>query len=247
MEEQASADQTQSPETSQGSLWRLQGIFFEPAKTFEDINLQPGFLLPLILCVAITFAAWLIIGATIDLDRYLESQVRAAPQAEGMSDEIIEQQAQLMSMFTAWVGPLIGPPLMVLVVSGVLMLMIYISGSETTLKKLLGVTSHTFFLQTVVSSVLLTLVFLLSSEAEAVNLQNPYYTNLGHLLDSKESPFLARLAASIDLITIYVIWLLGLGISKISSKMTVGKGIILVVIPFLLYVLGAAGVAALTS
>jgi len=74
--------------------------------------------------------------------------------------------------------------------------------------------------------------------------QNPVYTNLGPLVDSKESPVLYKLASSADLVIWYVIYLLGLGTATVSKRMTVGKGVLLVAFLYGIYVLLGAGWAA---
>ncbi|UCF38074.1 MAG: YIP1 family protein [Acidobacteriota bacterium] len=247
MEDQVVSQTTESSPPVRGAAWRLQGIFFEPSATFEDINLKPGFIVPLILSILVAFLAWFVIDSVIDLDEYLIAQIEKAPQAERLTAEQIEQQAKISGTIVRWVGPAIGPLIMLFLVSGVLMLLIYLSGSETTFMKLLGVASHTFFFQTVVGSILLAVVFSLTQDPQAIDVQNPYMTNLGHLFNPKESPVVYRFMSSMDLISFYVIYLLGLGVSKVSRKISVGKGVVLVFIPFLLYVLGATGIAALTN
>jgi hypothetical protein len=42
-----------------------------------------------------------------------------------------------------------------------------------------------------------------------------------------------------------MIFLLGLGLSKISNRMSIAKGLVIVLIPWAVYVLGKAGIATL--
>jgi hypothetical protein len=123
--------------------------------------------------------------------------------------------------------------------------MVHLSGSETSYKKLLGVTSHCLFLQTVVGSVLMVTVYALASDPKSIDFQNPVYTNLGPLVDSKDSPILYKLASSADLVIWYVIYLLGMGTAAVSRRMTVGKGVLLVAVLYLFYVLLSLGWAAI--
>jgi hypothetical protein len=237
MEEQVSPTGTiDGEEQVRGSAWRLQGIFFEPSATFEDINKKPTFLIALLLSIVIAFITWMVIDNLVDLQEIMEIQIRSSAQADRLTPEQIEQQASYTVPFVKWVGPIVGPPLMVLLVSALMLLMAFLSGGITTFKKLVSVASYTFFFQTVISCILMVLIFAVAAEPEAIDIQNPVYSNLGPLFDAKESPVLYRIASSIDVIVWYVIFLLGLGLSKVSSGITTGKGFFLVAIIYLIYV-----------
>ncbi len=229
-----------------GALWRLQGIFFEPSETFKDINLKPGFIVPLIVAMLVTLAAWQAIAHLVDLHELLMAQVKSAPQAAGLSEDQLASSVNFQVIILQYLVPLF-IPLMALIYSGVFMLMVWISGSETTFSRLFSVVTHTIFFQSLVGAVLLVIVFALASDPYAVNLQNPIFTNLGPLVDPKASPVLYKLASSVDIISIYVIYLFGLGISKVSKRLSVGKGVTLVVIPYLVYLAISVGITALTS
>jgi hypothetical protein len=223
-------------EEAKGSIWRLQGIFFEPSATFEDINKKPTFLVPLLLSIVIALIGWALIDNFVDLQELMEAQIKAAPQAEGLSQEQIELQASYTVPFIKWVAPIVIPPLMMLLVAALMLLMAFLTGGTTTFKKLSSVVSYTFFFQTVISITLMVLVFAVVSDPEAINLENPVSSNLGFLFDAEDSPVLFKLASSADVIIWYVIYLLGLGLSKVSERIKVRKGFALVAALYLIYV-----------
>lgn len=242
------SESTVTSETPQpkGALWRLQGIFFEPSATFEDINLKPGFIVPLIASILITFIVWQLIGHLVDLRELLFAQAKANPQAANFSDEQIRAGLGFQLIMLKYLVPLL-VPIVALIFSGVFMLMVWISGSETTFSRLFSIVTQTFFFQSLVSGILLVIVFALAKDPYSINLQNPLFTNLGPLVDPKTSPVLNRLASSLDILNIYLIYLFGLGISKISRRLSVARGVTLVVIPYLIYlgiVLGATALMA---
>ncbi len=242
MEEQLSSKVTEeSAVETRGSIWRLQGIFFEPSATFEDINKRPTFLVPLLLSIMIALIGWNIIDNLVDLQELMETQIKTAPQAEGLSQEQIELQASYTVPFIKWAAPVVIPPLMMLLVAALMLLMAFLTGGTTTFKKLTSVVSYTFFFQTVISMTLIVLVFAVVSEPETVNFQNPVSSNPAFLFDAQDSPVLYKLASSADVIVWYVIFLLGLGMSKVSEGIKVGKGFALVAVMYLIYVsLGVA-------
>jgi len=226
---------------NQSDLWRLQGIFFEPTRTFKSIEKRPSFWLPLLFTIIVAILLWQAMAYFVDLEEAFLEQARQSPQTEGLSDEQLEQQVKYTVPFVQWVGPVIGPPIILFALAALILLMVYLFGNETSYKKLLGVTSHCLFLQTLIGSVLIILVYSLASDPKAIDMQNPVYTNLGPLVDAKESPIIAKLASSVDLVVWYVIYLLGLGTATVSKRMAVSKGVMLVAILYIIYVvLGVA-------
>jgi hypothetical protein len=243
MEEQIGAPTLEDQD--QGDLWRLQGIFFEPAKTFQSINKRPSFWLPLLITIIILLLLWQGLSHFVDLEDLFLQEARKNPQTESLTDEQLEQQLKFTVPFIKWVSPVVAPPIMLFLFSALILGMVFLSGSETSYKKLLGVTSHCLFLQALIGTALTLLVYALASDPKAIDIQNPVYTNLGPLVDAKESPILARLAASVDLVVWYVIYLLGLGTATVSKRMTVGKGVMLVALLYIFYVLLGVGWTAL--
>jgi hypothetical protein len=242
---QAAGVETEAEEIK-GSVWRLQGIFFDPRATFRDIRRKPTFLVALVLCMAVALAGAAVIYSRVDMSQIMEQQIRSSGAGQQMTDEQIREQVRTISQspivgVMAWLGPVAGAPFLIFIVSSLLILMVYLAGTETSFKKLLGVTAYTYFLYYVVSTVLVTVVFLVATDPRTIDIQNPIASNLGHLVDAGQSPVLHRLASSFDLITFYVLYLLGLGTATVSGKMKVGTGIGLVGTLYGLYVLLAIG------
>jgi len=241
MEEQLSSKVTEeSAVETRGSIWRLQGIFFEPSATFEDINKKPTFLVALLLSIMIALIGWILIYNLVDLQELMETQLKAAPQTEGLSQEQIELQASYSVPFIL-VAPVVILPLVMLLVAALMLLVAFLTGGTTTFRKVVSVSSYSFFVSTLISMTLMVLVFAVASDPESINLQNPVSSNLGFLFDAEDSPVLYKLASSADLIVWYVLFLLGLGLSKVSEGIKVGKGFALLAGMYLIYVsLGVA-------
>jgi hypothetical protein len=224
-----------------GSIQRLIGVVLEPGKTFAAIARRPTFVLAMVVSIVISLAAAWVTYSRIDMAQVMESQLRNSPAGQRMTSDEIRQQVETITnspfyKVMLWVGPVLANPIMMVALAGILMLMVYLAGSETSFLKMLGVTSHALFFMGLVGGVLMILVILLAPDPQDIDIQNPLYTNLGHLVDARESPILNRLLSSVDIITLYVIYLLGLGVSKVSSRMSVGKGVFLVAVPWLVYV-----------
>jgi len=227
--------------TSKGAAWRLQAVFFEPAALWDDIRAKPGFLIALILCIIISVGGAAAVYSKVDLRDIMEASIKASSAGEKMtSDQIREQVDQIANTpffpVMKWAGPIIGAPIVILVVAGLMMLMVYLGGSESTFGRLMSVTTHAFFFYYVVYTALTVVIFFASSDPKAIDIQNPVMSNLGFLFSPKESPALNRLASSVDLITLYVVYLLGSGMAGVSRKMKAGSGILMIGGLYALYV-----------
>jgi len=244
MEEQnmSPANVTGSPEVK-GTWWRLQGIFFEPTRTFEDINLQPTVLVPIIVCIVIAVLAVVGIGMFADYEELAIQAIKNSPQGEQLTDEQIEQAAGIQGTIMQVAGHVI-VPIYLLAVSGILLLLTVLFGGETEFKKMLSMVANVNVFHSVIKTILTLMVFGLASDPLAIDLQNPVMSNLGFLFDQKESPGLYALASWVDIIAFYVIYLTGVGISKISKGIKKDKGIMIVAIPYVVIALILSGVAA---
>lgn len=230
-----------SQEPAMGTVQRLVGVFVEPGRTFESINWKPAFLLALLVAVLAGVGTTMVMYAKVDMTQAMETAIRSSSAGARMTSDEIRQQVELVTnnpfyKVMMWAGPILFTPIMIFALSGILLLMVYVGSSETSYLKMLGVTSHAMLFYSVVGGVLLTIVLVLSPDPQAIDLQNPVYTNPGALVDAKEYPVLNRLASALDLVTLYTIYLLGLGLSKVAVRMSVGKGVLLAGIPWLLYV-----------
>lgn len=224
-----------------GSYERLLGVFTEPGRTFESINRRPTFLLAIVVGILISLAATYVLYSKVDMVQVMESSIRSSSAGRQLSAEQIRQQVDTITTspfykVMLWAGPLLSTPVIVFALAGLLMLMVFLGGSETTYLKMLGVTSHTMLFYSVVAGLLMVLVLMLAPDPQAIDIQNPLFTNPGPLVDAKEYPVLNRILTSLDVITLYVIFLLGLGLSKVAARLRLGKAVMLAAVPWLVYV-----------
>ena len=241
---QTDGNQNENPKTA-GSF--LQ-IFFEPAQCFSGINKKPVFIIPLILCILVTFATSFVIYSKVDMAQVIREQIESSSAAAQMSEEQIAQQVKFGAKFgkiSALVAPPITTPLFILLIAGLMMLGIYISGSETTFSRVFSVSTHSMLFYMVISGILTVTVYLIAADPNAINPSNPVFTNPAGLVDFKESKVLYSFLSHLDVLAWYTIYLLGLGLSTVATKCTVAKGIFLVGIWYVLYALIHIGLAAI--
>jgi len=99
------------------------------------------------------------------------------------------------------------------------------------------------FFYTVVSVILTAAVILLASDPNSIDLNNPVFTNPAGLVDPKTSRALYTLLTRVDIVDWYTIFLMGLGLSKVVNKCSVGKGMALIGFWYVLFALLGTGLA----
>jgi hypothetical protein len=230
-----------SGQPPRSSFWKLQGILFEPKTTFEEVDRRPNWLVPLLAMIVISIAASAYVISTIGMENLVRTQIEANRQIRDLPPEQRERIVQNavespQAKIGMYVGPVLGPVLIVLIVAGLLMLVAMLTGGHGTFKKVFSVSCHAFFFSYFVASALMVVVVLLTPDPSDIDVQNPVATNLGFLISRTESPALYSVLSSIDLISFYTIYLLGLGLSVVNRK-PLRSGIIPVVILWAIYVL----------
>ena len=93
---------------------------------------------------------------------------------------------------------------------------------------------------------MVTVVIVFLKDPSDFDLQNPVAGNLGTFISDESSHFLHRFGVSMDLFSFWQIFLLGTGLAA-CARLTRTKGIVAVVIPWLIYVLVVSGFAAMSG
>ncbi len=232
------------PEQRVSAIGRIFGIFFEPTATFEDIARAPGFIAPLILVILCSLGTAAVITQRVDMRDFMMKQLEKSPRAEQMSAAQKEAAVDQMTKFSKYFAfaPPIFVPLIVLIIAGVLMLMVnFVFGGRATFNQLFAVAAHAQVIGVVNAIIIVAIVFL--KDPSDFDLQNPVASNLAFLVSQESSKFLHRLLQSIDLFSLWQVFLLGTG-AAVCAKMSRGKGIAAVAIPWLILALVSAGFAA---
>jgi len=182
----------------------------------------------------------------IGWDRYFhqiaETNTRMQ-QLDAQQRETAIQQQVKFAPIGGYVFSVIGIPISMLVVGGVLLLVAKMGGESPRYKQTLGIASYGM-LPGLISSILAIVVMFLKNPDD-FNLQNPLAFNLGAFLTPPPNTgkFIYSLAKSFDLFTIWMILLMAVGLTAASRKMAFSKAVILIVVPWLLWVLVTSGLA----
>ena len=242
------APQTPSPAAAEaapgsaagGFFQNLIDVYFSPREAFERIVKRPAFLLPAVgyLALALGFTAiWM---NRMEPREFMKTQLEESGQWDKIPaesrGEILEQSAGRMKTF-GWIGPVVFTPLTLLVVAAVLLgIYRFFYAADLTLKQALSVVSWTFFALGLVTTPLLLLVMNLKGDWN-INPQYALQAHLGLLLDKQTAAKpLYALLSSIDVFSIWTVFLLATGFAVASRKKT-SAALWGVAVPWLLIVL----------
>ena len=237
-----------APESGGGFFQNLIDVYFSPREAFTRIVRNPSFLLPLagyILLVLGFTGIWM---NRMDAREFMKVQLEESGQWDKIPAEqreaILEGAPGQMKIF-GWIGPVVATPVMLLLTAGVLLFIYrFFYSSEVVFKQSFSIVTWTFFAVALVTTPLLLLVFQLKGDWN-VNPQEAIQANLGLLLDKSEAAKpLWALLSSIDVFSMWTVFLLAVGFA-VASRKTTGSALWGVAIPWILIVLAKVGWAAI--
>ena len=232
-----------------GEVSRLTGVFFEPTKTFQDIAARPNFWVPLILMLvtSITFVA--LFSQRVGWERMIRQQQEGSSRTAQLSPEDKEKGVQMglkIAPVIGYAGVLVGVPLGMLIWSAVLLLIVKtMMGAPVLLKQIYAVVCYAQMPGLIFSALALAVMFM--KPPDDFNLQNPLMFNPGAFMDPMTtSKGLRSLASALDLFTIWKLILVGFGLKAAGGRnLSMGGAMTAVFLPWLLFILCAAGLASL--
>jgi hypothetical protein len=237
-----------APESGGGFFQNLIDVYFSPREAFARIVRNPSFLLPLagyILLVLGFTGIWM---NRMDAREFMKMQLEESGQWDKIPAEqreaILERAPGQMKIF-GWIGPVVATPVMLLLTAGVLLFIYrFFYSSEVVFKQAFSIVTWTFFAVALVTTPLLLLVFQLKGDWN-VNPQEAIQANLSLLLEKSEAAKpLWALLSSIDVFSMWTVFLLAVGFA-VASRKTTGSALWGVAIPWILIVLAKVGWAAM--
>jgi hypothetical protein len=204
---------------------RVTDTFTAPSKTFEDIKRgNRTWWLPFIIYAVLGFAFFYVVNNKVGIRQVSENQIKLSPKAEERMAQLTpEQREQQMKISTAVTqGLFLGSPVFLLLMGAVISLVLlgtinFGFGGRAKFGSVLAVWMYAM-LPSCIKTLLGIAVLYAGAAPESFNIKNFAPTNLGAFLNPLEtSPFLYSLATSIDLITIWTLALVGIGIAIVAG------------------------------
>lgn len=249
--------QVQSPATEAAGLTQIQRVtntFTAPSKTFEDIRRgNRSWWLPLIVLAILSYIFFAVVVQRVGIQQVMDNQIRLNPRAqEQMANATPEQRAKANNFWVGFTkgmfvaGPLVGLAVAAVIALGLLATINFIFGGKAKYGQVFAVTYYAWLPMTV--KYLLGIVVLYAGMApESFNVKNFSPTNAGAFLDPVgTNKALYALATSFDIVTIWTLVLLGIGLAAVAGVKR-RSGYIAVFGWWALFVLIGAGWAAAFS
>ncbi len=214
-------------EQAQGlsQMQRLTNTFTAPSKTFADIKRgNKSWWLPFILFTIIGYILYGVVVSRIGMAQVVQNQIHLSPkQEERLNQAPPEQRETSMKISIAVTqGFFIGNPVVLLIIVGVGSVGLwgtinFLFGGKATYGSIFAAWMYAG-LPGIIKVLLGIVVIYAGTAPESFNIKNYAPTNLGAFLNPLETnPALYSLASSLDIITIWTMVLLGMGIATVAG------------------------------
>jgi hypothetical protein len=227
--------QPEQPHLSEGA--RLTGVFFSPGKAFVDIARRPRWWVPLILSAILGTIYLNAFTQRVGWESVIRPAIERSPNTQNMPAAQREQLIRTTAGFYKYVG--YGSVLIslfsVFIVAVILMFLFdTLMSAGIGLKRMMAIVAYGFLPLAIQTALSMVVLFL--KDPDEFNLQNPLMFNVGAYLSTDAPAALRSLGTSIDLFSIWIIVLLAIGVSSAARKISFGKALAAIALPWMLYV-----------
>jgi hypothetical protein len=228
---------------------RILGVFFEPKRTFDDIAERPRWLVPLVLAILAGAAYIYAFGAHVGWVPYIHRLLDANAQMQRLP---ADQRQRIFDGYVRFasvggmVNVAIAIPVMYLIGAGLALGIIKgLLGVPIRFKQAFCVFCYAGLPNLIARALAIVVLFL--KNPEDIDLQNPFMSNFGAMMDpDKSSKFLYSLASSMDLFSFWILLLAAAGLKAAGGKkLSFGGALFAVVLPWAVWVLIRGGLASL--
>ena len=231
---------------------RLVDVFIAPSKTFTDLRRSAMWWAPFVIIAIVGFFFVYTIDQKIGFQKVVDNQLQMQPKAaERIENLPADQRAQAIQRqvsvteFISYAVPLIALIIYSIFASVIFAAVKFAANAEVQFKTVFALIVYTR-LPELVRSILSSISILAGVSTDSFDIQNPLATNGAYFMDPTGSPILHALLGSFDIITIWTLVLVAIGIPCIA-KVKRGTAFGIVFGWFAFTVLLKVGLAALTA
>jgi hypothetical protein len=227
---------------------RLVNTFIAPSKTFADIRRNASWWVPLLLISIFSISFYVMIDKKVGFDQVARTMLANNKAIQQLSPAQ-QEQAYSRSAIGLKVGEY-GAPIfvliLVLIVAAVLMSTFnFIMDAQVSFGQSMAIVMYGWLPG--ILSAILAMLALQFGDTEGFRMDNPIGTNPAHFMDpATTSKFLYAMLTSVDVISIWMIVLIGMGFALNAKKrISMGSAIGTVAVWYFIVKLGGAAFAAL--
>jgi hypothetical protein len=227
---------------------RVVDTFIAPSKTFTDIRRSASWWVPWILLAIASMAMVAVVDKKLGMEKVVENQMALSPKQAEKLDQLSPEQraAQIQTIVKFNRAISYAYPVILLIVVAIMAAVLlgtfnFGFGQRLTFNQCMAISLYAS-LPGIIKALIAILAISVGG-GEGFTFQNPVASNLGALVDPS-SHFLYSIATSLDVFTIWVIALTGLGYASVT-KLKQGTCMAVAFGWWAVVVLGGAGFAAL--
>ncbi len=231
---------------------RVIDTFVSPSKTFTDIQRNAGWWVPFLIIAVVSLGFIFAIDKKIGWEQIMQSEIAKNPTAQERLDKLPPEQRdnalQLQLKITrvfAYANPVV--VLFIYLIVAAILLAVFNFGFGAQLRYMTSMAIVTYAsLPSLLSALLGIIVLFAGVDPEAFNIRNPVATNPAYVMDPTKNKFLYGVVSAFDVITLWVIFLMAVGVS-LNSKVKKSTAFLAIFILFLLFKIGGAAFGAAFS
>lgn len=231
---------------------RLLDVFIAPSKTFTDLRRNASWWAPFLIIVIVSLLFSYVVDQKVGFRKVSDNQLQLRPKTVERLDQMTPDQREKALARSAsitkgvtYVVPLIGL-IVYAIFAGVLLATVKVTTSaNVTFAAMFALIVYSR-LPEVVKALLTILSLLAGVSSDAFDIKNPLATNAAYFLDPSSSPVLRALLSSFDVITLWTLVLVAIGVACIS-QIKRGTAFAIVFGWFGVVVLFQVGIAAIFS
>ncbi len=220
--------EVQSPATEAAGLSQIERVvdaFTAPSKTFEDIKRgNRSWWLPFIVMALFGYIFFAVVSQKVGMQQVMDNQIRLSPKTQERMAQMPPEQRERANKIsiaivqgTFLVTPLIGLAGAAIIALGLWGTINFVFGGKAKYGQIFAV-SYYAWLPSIVKALLGVVVLYAGMAPESFNVKNFAPTNLGAFMDpTSASPALYSLASSLDIVTIWMLVLMGMGIATVAG------------------------------
>jgi hypothetical protein len=215
-----------APEAPGLSQWqRVTSTFTSPSKTFEDIKRgNRSWWLPFVIYALIGYIFFAAVDLKIGMQQVVDNQIHLNPKQEEAMAQVPPAQRETQMKVSLYIteGVFIAGPVFVLIVAAVVSLVLwgtinFVFGGKASFWSVFAVW-YFANLPALIKSLLGVIVIYAGAAPESFNIKNFAPTNLGAFLNPLDTnKALYAFASSMDVITIWTLVLMGIGIATVAG------------------------------
>lgn len=229
-----------------GAFARLGLAFTAPGRLFAATARSPRWAVCLIALMLIGLAAQMVALPHLDFEATIRERLEQS--GREIDEEKIEQFAQ-QSQRTAFIYPVIavvGTPLVMALIAGIFLGGLKLAGSDADYSRSLAVTVHSYWPAALVVNALFIVLVQRVDKLSATALQTLVKGSVAAFLPAGAPAWQTALGSSLSVFNLWIIVLLVLGMAAVG-RISRGAASMVVLVPWVLYVLGKTALTAVLS